>query len=309
MPVACPCLKNYWSQEKTSGLSVLAKCFDFVPMELLQNVHIGLDPSGEENGATTRGDYDYWHYCCDGLDDRGWGCGYRTLQTLCSWIKYHLQKGQSVSAGTSQSGRGAAETTCATNRTETSAEDSHDAPSDSAAGILVTDSADDNARDTFQISVIASGDSTESFTLPSASSADGASSWCGVEHSTGNSCDDAGFAAHTQTKSVAEEAEKVPCKIVHVGQGSELINHLATLQDHFRQFGSPVMMGGDTDASSKGVLGVRLNPPALLVVDPHYVGVCKTAASLQSSGWVKWVHVEDFHKTSFYNMCLPQLAA
>ena len=32
--------------------------------------------------------YDYWHYCCDTFDDRGWGCGYRTLQTIASWIIY-----------------------------------------------------------------------------------------------------------------------------------------------------------------------------------------------------------------------------
>jgi len=30
--------------------------------------------------------YEYWHYYCDGFDDRGWGCGYRTLQTIASWI-------------------------------------------------------------------------------------------------------------------------------------------------------------------------------------------------------------------------------
>ena len=29
--------------------------------------------------------YDYWHYVCDNFDDRGWGCGYRTLQTIASW--------------------------------------------------------------------------------------------------------------------------------------------------------------------------------------------------------------------------------
>ena len=31
-------------------------------------------------------EYEYWHYYCDGFDDRGWGCGYRTLQTIVSWI-------------------------------------------------------------------------------------------------------------------------------------------------------------------------------------------------------------------------------
>lgn len=35
---------------------------------------------------SVRGTFYYYHYKCDGQDDRGWGCGYRTLQTLCSWI-------------------------------------------------------------------------------------------------------------------------------------------------------------------------------------------------------------------------------
>ena len=28
----------------------------------------------------------YHHYCVDGFNDRGWGCGYRTVQTILSWI-------------------------------------------------------------------------------------------------------------------------------------------------------------------------------------------------------------------------------
>ena len=35
---------------------------------------------------SVRGSLTFYHYNCDGYDDRGWGCGYRTLQTLCSWI-------------------------------------------------------------------------------------------------------------------------------------------------------------------------------------------------------------------------------
>ena len=33
-----------------------------------------------------KGSYEYWHYGCDGFDDRGFGCGYRTLQSICSWM-------------------------------------------------------------------------------------------------------------------------------------------------------------------------------------------------------------------------------
>lgn len=38
--------------------------------------------------ATVRGVYEYHHYGQDGVDDRGWGCAYRSLQTLWSWV-YH----------------------------------------------------------------------------------------------------------------------------------------------------------------------------------------------------------------------------
>ncbi|CAK7302895.1 Ufm1-specific protease 1 [Vulpes lagopus] len=53
----------------------------------LKDVHLGLAPPdrGPARLALLSGHYLYYHYGCDGLDDRGWGCGYRTLQTLCSW--------------------------------------------------------------------------------------------------------------------------------------------------------------------------------------------------------------------------------
>ena len=41
--------------------------------------------------AAVCGHYDYYHYLRDGVDDRGWGCGYRTLQTLTSWIIHNAK--------------------------------------------------------------------------------------------------------------------------------------------------------------------------------------------------------------------------
>lgn len=38
---------------------------------------------------TVSGLYDYYHYLTDGFDDCGWGCAYRSLQTIFSW--YVLQ--------------------------------------------------------------------------------------------------------------------------------------------------------------------------------------------------------------------------
>lgn len=56
-------------------------------LELLKDVHLGLPVPCHDPArlALLSGHYLYYHYGCDGLDDRGWGCGYRTLQTLCSW--------------------------------------------------------------------------------------------------------------------------------------------------------------------------------------------------------------------------------
>ena len=51
----------------------------------------------------------------------------------------------------------------------------------------------------------------------------------------------------------------VPCKILHapavVKKGElyhSLIDHVDAIQKHFQNVGSPIMMGGDVDASSKG---------------------------------------------------------
>ena len=33
------------------------------------------------------GHYAYHHYMQDGLDDSGWGCAYRSLQTIVSWLR------------------------------------------------------------------------------------------------------------------------------------------------------------------------------------------------------------------------------
>lgn len=48
----------------------------------------------------------------------------------------------------------------------------------------------------------------------------------------------------------------VRSQIIHVKSGKELSEHVDTLVTHFKTKGSPVMMGGDTDVSSKGIVGV-----------------------------------------------------
>jgi hypothetical protein len=60
--------------------------------ERLRDVHAippGLPASHVVGGTAhcVRGSYDYYHYMQDRFDDDGWGCAYRSLQTLCSWFR------------------------------------------------------------------------------------------------------------------------------------------------------------------------------------------------------------------------------
>ncbi|XP_076682867.1 UFM1 specific peptidase 1 isoform X2 [Andrena cerasifolii] len=64
--------------------------------DLLRNVHRGILPPEPGESFLIRGDYEYWHYGCDGFNDKGWGCGYRTLQTISSWIIMNRNLEQSV---------------------------------------------------------------------------------------------------------------------------------------------------------------------------------------------------------------------
>ncbi len=44
-------------------------------------------------GSTTSivgGKYDYYHYQVDGFKDDGWGCAYRSMQTVLSWFQYQM---------------------------------------------------------------------------------------------------------------------------------------------------------------------------------------------------------------------------
>jgi hypothetical protein len=53
----------------------------------LFNVHEGLStPAG--TSALVQGQYEYYHYMQDHFDDNGWGCAYRSLQTIESWFQH-----------------------------------------------------------------------------------------------------------------------------------------------------------------------------------------------------------------------------
>ncbi|KAM5571827.1 putative Ufm1-specific protease [Rosa sericea] len=56
---------------------------------LLKDVHIGIPSSGVSRGSVSlvQGSYEYYHYLQDGFNDSGWGCAYRSLQTIISWFR------------------------------------------------------------------------------------------------------------------------------------------------------------------------------------------------------------------------------
>ena len=52
----------------------------------LADIHLAPGaPEGAPGAVLVRGSYDFYHFGCQGLDDRGWGCAYRSLQTIASW--------------------------------------------------------------------------------------------------------------------------------------------------------------------------------------------------------------------------------
>eukprot|EP00898_Chlorokybus_atmophyticus_P002554 jgi/Chlat1/329/Chrsp1S03076 len=55
----------------------------------LRDVHNSLGNSFVSNGTKylISGSYDYYHYMQDRFDDNGWGCAYRSLQTIISWFR------------------------------------------------------------------------------------------------------------------------------------------------------------------------------------------------------------------------------
>eukprot|EP00899_Mesostigma_viride_P025873 jgi/Mesvir1/6470/Mv19545-RA.1 len=61
------------------------------PCKRLRNVHEGLPKSFVKGGTEylVDGAYEYYHYMQDRIDDNGWGCAYRSLQTICSWFRLH----------------------------------------------------------------------------------------------------------------------------------------------------------------------------------------------------------------------------
>jgi hypothetical protein len=54
----------------------------------LLDVHTTIAESSKLSGTLhlVNGSYEYRHYMNDGFNDNGWGCAYRSMQTICSWL-------------------------------------------------------------------------------------------------------------------------------------------------------------------------------------------------------------------------------
>uniref|UniRef100_UPI00358E9591 ufm1-specific protease 1 n=1 Tax=Myxine glutinosa TaxID=7769 RepID=UPI00358E9591 len=181
----------------------------------------------------------FYHYSCDMMDDRGWGCGYRTIQSLCSWILL---------------GR---------------ADRSAKAPS------LLR----------IQQELVELGDKQPIFI--------GSHEWVGT----------------VEASMCLDQLYGVQCRLIHVRCDQDLTEKvIPDLLNHFNNSGAPVMMGGNKDAASKGILGVCQLHDAyyLLILDPHYYGPPLSIETACSGGWLTWRSMNSFDKNSFYNFCLPQ---
>ncbi|CAG5133218.1 unnamed protein product, partial [Candidula unifasciata] len=134
----------------------------------------------------------------------GWGCGYRTLQTICSWVRHH-------------------------NLSSAAASGSHQ--NSSVASIFQ-----------IQEALVEMGDKPSSFVH--------SRQWIGS----------------FEVCLALDHFYDVPCKILHIDKGVNISQFMPELCEHFKTVGSPVMMGGESDNSSKGIMGARMSDPALLVV-------------------------------------------
>lgn len=69
---------------------LLHKVIDFILLEILAYAKLMDLLLSVKDGVVSivYGKYMYHHYLQDKFDDEGWGCAYRSLQTLVSWFRY-----------------------------------------------------------------------------------------------------------------------------------------------------------------------------------------------------------------------------
>ena len=199
----------------------------------LINPHVGLK-AGIKHGvcALVDGRYSYHHYMQDNFNDNGWGCAYRSLQTICSWFK--LQ------------------------------------------GYTTTDVPN---HIQIQEALVSIGDKPRNFI--------GSRQWIGS----------------FEVGICLDKLLKVSSKILHVPCGAEMACKGRELIDHFREQGTPIMVGGGVLAHT--ILGVHFDESSgdikFLILDPHFTGN-EDLKTVQEKGWCGWKGPNFWDQTAHYNM-------
>lgn len=172
----------------------------------------------------------------DNFDDDGWGCAYRSLQTLCSWFRFQGYSDKPIPSHTE-----------------------------------------------IQQHLYDIRDKPENFV--------NSKKWIGS----------------TEVSLYLQNIFKIDSKIMHVSSGSDLISKGPELAYHFKQHGTPIMIGGGVLAHT--IIGVDYNSNTgdirFLILDPHYTGADDLVV-IQSKGWCGWKNTNFWDKNAFYNLCLPQ---
>lgn len=211
--------------------------FSNVVSGYLINPHEGLS-SGVVGGKASivYGRYSYHHYMQDHINDNGWGCAYRSLQTIISWFKFQGYTDINIPTHTE-----------------------------------------------IQEALVDIGDKAQSFV--------GTKKWIGSQ----------------EVSFCVDYFLKIESKILCINSGAEMANKGRELFLHFRDQGTPIMIGGGVLAHT--ILGVDFNENTgdlkFLILDPHYTGG-EDLHIVQSKGWCGWKGVNFWDQNAFYNLCLPQ---
>lgn len=170
------------------------------------------------------------------MNDNGWGCAYRSLQTIISWFKFQGYTNKNI---------------------PTHAE--------------------------IQQALVDIGDKPQNFV--------GSKKWIGSQ----------------EVSFCLDQLIQVQSKIMCVNSGAEMASKGRELFLHFRDQGTPVMIGGGVLAHT--ILGVDFNQNTgdlkFLILDPHYTGG-EDLNVVQNKGWCGWKGVKFWDQNAFYNLCLPQ---
>ncbi|KAH8307421.1 hypothetical protein KR044_011707, partial [Drosophila immigrans] len=85
---ALPATRPYFRRANQCHFQTDVEAAETVAWTPLLNTHLGVRPSGVTDGKEylVNGNYHYYHYLQQQVQDKGWGCAYRSLQTICSWF-------------------------------------------------------------------------------------------------------------------------------------------------------------------------------------------------------------------------------